>query len=140
MRKPRISVTNNYIIQLKHRTKMKKIAFSLAAFAALSLSATTVQDPPPTQVNIDRSCPASITAGTQNGSNSSMTYTENKSKGYDARTTVTDSKGNNTVYYTPAGQTSSHHKSGDTQTGNVNIYKGSNSNVSKIEVTCSPKE
>lgn len=125
---------------------MKKIAFSLAAFAALSLSAATVQDPPPaTQVNIDPSCPASVTAGTQKSENYSATYTENKSKNYDARTTVTDSKGYSTNYHTGPGQTTDYnsgYSSGDkTYTSSTRTYdRGENSNVSRIDVTCSPKE
>lgn len=123
---------------------MKKIVFSLAAFAALSLNATTVQDPPPTQVNIDRSCPATVTAGTTEGGSYSSTYTENRSKGYDARTTVTDNKGYTTNYHTGAGQTTNYNGYHQTTTTDNNdkasYYRKENSNVSKIEVTCSPKE
>ena len=122
---------------------MKKIVFTLAAFAALSLSASTVQDPPPTQVNIDKSCPAEVSAWTTNTGNSTGTYTKNDSGTHHARTTVTDRQGNQQTYTTKA-NTATYENGG---TRNYNWTKDhsemdatKNSNVSRIDVTCSPKE
>lgn len=127
---------------------MKKIVFSLAAFAALSLSAATRQDPPPTQVNIDQNCPATVTAGTRDmGQNRTGTFTENRSSTHDVRTTVTDRNGYSTSYHTGAGQTSTYdgYQGGSVKTTknddfNNNYQRGENRNVSKIDVTCSRVE
>ena len=125
---------------------MKKIVFSLAAFAALSLSAATHQDPPPTQVTYHGDCPATVTAGTTStGGDFASTYTENKSSTRDVRTTVTDRNGYSTDYHTGAKQTSEYNKGyvGEKKvyTSNASTYeRGENRNVSKIDVYCSPAE
>ncbi len=124
---------------------MKKIVFSLAAFAALSLSAATRQDPPPTQVNIDQNCPATVTAGTRDmGQNRTGTFTENRSSTHDVRTTVTDGNGYSTSYHTGAGKTSQYsgfdNKVNTTDNDKADYQRNENRNVSKIDVTCSRVE
>ena len=123
---------------------MKKIVFSLATFAALSLSAATHQDPPPTQVNIDQNCPATVTAGTTKGGSYAQSYTENKSSTHDVRTTVTDGNGYSTSYHTGAGKTSEYNgyqnKVYTTDNDKANYQRNENRNVSKIDVTCSRVE
>lgn len=104
---------------------MKKIMFSLAFFAVLGLQAAVTLDPPPDEgvkINIDPSCPATVTANT---SSSAQAYTVNGSSKYDARTTVTRQSGDQETYTTRANDES------------VSSY---GQHVSRIDVTCSPVE
>ena len=105
---------------------MKKIMFSLAFFAVLGLQAAVTLDPPPDEgvkINIDPSCPATVTANTI--PNSGQAYTVNGSSKYDARTTVTRQSGDQETYTTRAND------------GSVSSY---GQDVSRIDVTCSPVE
>lgn len=113
---------------------MKKIMFSLAFFAVLGLQAAVTLDPPPDEgvkINIDPSCPATVTANVAK-STTTGTYTVNGSSKYDARTTVTRQSGDQETYTTRA------------KTGDNDSYYSSFSNnkdkVSRIDVTCSPAE
>ena len=135
---------------------MKRIVFFLAAFAALNLSAATRQDPPPggVKVNIDPSCPATVTANTVRASAYSSdsypaTQTVNRSSTHDARTTVTDSQGNQSTYTTASGHYSTNARQQKGSEGvysqhslsNTSTYGAENkSKVSRIDVSCSPKE
>ena len=121
---------------------MKKIIFTLAAFAALSLSAATRQDPPPTQVTYHGDCPATVTANTVDpgGVSRTETYTSNKSTTHDARTVVTDSQGYQQSYTTKANNNTYQYAGKINENPSSHVDAGKNPNVSKIDVYCSPAE
>jgi len=123
----------------KYDQMMKKGIIISFAWMLCCIHISKADEPKPTKIKIDDSCPASVTVNTLNSSEPA-TRTENNSKGYDARTTVTDQKGNQMTYHTPP-------QSATRQVGGTIIeedkdssYGGNNSYIQQIEVDCSPVE
>jgi hypothetical protein len=118
---------------------MKKII--VLATLLLATGSILAQSPQGTKINYDESCPATITANTtEEGPNHApTTRTVNDSKSYDARTTVTDRQGNQSSYTTPA-QSKSASDGGQHYKNDTSLRNANNSNVSQIDVDCSPVE
>lgn len=123
----------------KNKTMKKTFILALACAAVCSINTTNAQNP--TQINIDPSCPATVTANTTTISygTTASTVTVNNSQGYDARTTVIDDKGNQSNYHTGP-QTKTLYDDGKAQSDTWTRETRPNSHVKSIDVTCSPAE
>ncbi len=130
----------------KLKKEMKKTIILACVCTLCSINASKAEEPKQ-KIYIDKSCPASVSVNTMtsSGSSSAATRTENNSTGYDARTTVTDNNGYQTTYHT-APQSATEQGGGSFHRGSSNGGKlstmniGNNSNVSRVDVTCSPVE